>query len=147
MHFIDEDGGIRLIHRGESVCRILPAGVCGFWQILFADGRNSDPLRIEECKANALRWAMTVWLRDPPAPKITQPMREHLHVTRQRERGRGPDDECPDRTISRGLRPANESYAIQSPARVADLVAGNVSRWISAKGEQHGSEIEKEAQA
>jgi hypothetical protein len=45
------------------------------------------------------------------------------------------------------LRPANESYAIQSPARVADLVAANVNLWISAKGEQHGDEIEKEAQA
>jgi hypothetical protein len=78
MHFVDERAGLRLIHRGESLARILPTGVCGFWQILFADGRNRDPLSIEECKADALRWTMMVWLRDPPAPRITQPMRGAL---------------------------------------------------------------------
>jgi hypothetical protein len=94
MHWITDPAvaGLRLMHRGQSVCRIVPAN-CGFHQVLFDDGRDSDPMSLEDCKRSATLWASQVYLKDKPAPAVTPLMAKSLEEnTRVRERVSHPSE-------------------------------------------------------
>jgi hypothetical protein len=92
MHFELHNDNYRLVHRGESIARIVRSHG-EFWTILFCDGRSSEPLPLAEAQSNAKRFGLQTWLKDAPTPPLTPLQREaHERNIEVRAYTSAPDD-------------------------------------------------------
>jgi hypothetical protein len=71
MHFQTDGIGMRLMHRGESVARLVRSNGDNMFVVIFADGRNSDAMPLHEAQATARLWGVQTWLKDAPSPNVT----------------------------------------------------------------------------